>query len=144
MRALLDANVLIALFDEDHVFNERAHVWLKENASAGIATCPFTENALVRVLSHPKYSKTLRSTPAELITGLVEFVEYHDHVFWPDNLSIRSEPHFDRKRMLGSRQLTDIYLLSLAIANEGRLVRFDEHIAISAVPVSRPEHLLVI
>ena len=52
---LLDANVLIALFDEAHVFNDRAHTWLEAHASLGIATCPLTENGLVRVISNPKY-----------------------------------------------------------------------------------------
>lgn len=144
MRALLDANVLIALFDENHVFNERAHVWLENNATFGIATCPLTENALIRILSHPKYSEILRSTPAELIDALAEFVGHQDHEFWPDSLSIRANQHFDRQRILGSRQLTDIYLLSLAVTQNGRLVTFDNRIAASAVPESQPKHLAVI
>lgn len=144
MRALLDVNVLIALFDEEHVFNDRAHVWLENNADSGIATCPITENGLVRILSHPKYSKTLQCTPAELIKSLAEFVSNQDHLFWPDDLSIRSTKNYDPRRILGSRQLTDIYLLSLAVKNQGRLVSFDNNIAASAILNSRPEHLLVI
>ncbi len=144
MRALLDANVLIALFDEDHVFNERAHVWLEGHAHLGIATCPLTENALIRILSHPNYSKTLRCTPADLIDALSEFAASQDHVFWPDSLSFRNVGAFDPSRILGSRQLTDIYLLSLARQNDGCLVTFDAHIPLSTVPGARSEHLVVI
>ncbi len=67
MRALLDVNVLIALFDQDHVFHDRAHLWLEANAAAGIATCPLTENGVVRVISHPKYSSSLRLAPGDVI-----------------------------------------------------------------------------
>lgn len=144
MRALLDANVLIALFDEDHVFNDRAHVWLENHGSAGIATCPLTENALIRILTHPGYSKSLRVTPVELINALDDFLTNHDHVFWPDNLSLRTATNFDPHRILGSRQLTDIYLLALAIKNGGTLVTFDDRIAASAVRKFRPKHLIVI
>jgi Predicted nucleic acid-binding protein, contains PIN domain len=57
MRSLLDVNLLIALLDPDHVFHERAHAWLSSHAAPGVATCPLTENGLVRILSHPSYSK---------------------------------------------------------------------------------------
>lgn len=144
MRALLDANVLIALFDEEHVFNDRAHRWLEQHAAAGIATCPLTENTLVRILCHPNYSSSLRLMPAELIETLESFVAHHDHVFWPDNLTLRSTAAFDRTRILGSKTITDLYLLALATQHDGRLVTFDEHIALSAVPGARPRHLAVI
>ncbi len=144
MRSLLDANVLIALFDEEHVFNDRAHAWLETHAADGIATCPVTENALVRILSHPNYSKTLRCTPTELIEALTDFVKDHDHEFWADDLSLRSNEHFAPERMLGSRQITDIYLLSLATKHRARLVTFDERIPLSAVPGAQKQHLHII
>lgn len=144
MRSLLDANVLIALFDEEHVFNDRAHGWLEIHATDGIATCPVTENALVRILSHPNYSKTLRCTPAELIDALSDFVNDHDHEFWADSVSLRGSAHFSPERILGSRQITDIYLLSLAMKHGARLVTFDERIPLSAVPDAQARHLEII
>jgi len=144
MRSLLDAHVLIALFDESHVFNERAHTWLESRAEEGIATCPLTENALVRIPTLPSYSKTLQCTPREIIATLTDFVNAHDHRFWPDSLSLRSSSHFRPERIPGSRQLTDIYLLSLAVAHQGRLVTFDEKIPRSAVPNAEARHLVVI
>ena len=51
--ALLDINVLVALFDPDHVHHELAHDWFADNRTRGWATCPITENGFGRVLSNP-------------------------------------------------------------------------------------------
>ncbi len=144
MRGLLDVNVLIALFDVDHVFHDRAHDWLEKNAGQGIATCPLTENGLVRVISHPKYSASLRLAPWEVIESLCQFCKAQDHEFWPDDASIRDSGLFVQDRILGSRQITDVYLLGLAKTHGGRIVTFDEGIAISTVSETAPEHLEVI
>lgn len=144
MRGLLDVNVLIALFDVDHVFHERAHRWLEKNASQGIATCPLTENGVIRVISHPRYSASMRLAPSAVIERLDSFCGAQDHEFWADAISIRDLRAFSRDRILGSRQITDVYLLGLAKSKEGRLVTFDEGIAISAVPGAKAEHLLLI
>ncbi|MCC5808337.1 MAG: hypothetical protein JJU00_18565 [Opitutales bacterium] len=142
-RALLDVNVLIALFDADHAFNESAHGWLEANASVGIATCPLTENGLVRILSHPRYSKTLTLRPADVIDRLERFAAHHDHEFWADELSLR-ETVIRRDRILGSRQLTDIYLLGFAVRRNGRLVTFDQTIPVDAVEGATPAHLVAL
>lgn len=144
MRSLLDVNVLIALFDEDHVFHNRAHAWLEMNSGKGIATCPITENGLVRVLSHPKYSEAFRLAPVDMIQRLAEFCAAQDHEFWPDSISLRESENFNFARILGSRQITDLYLLSLAVRNEGQLVTFDQGIALTAVPSAVARHLVVI
>lgn len=142
MRGLLDVNVLIALFDSDHVFHDRAHQWLEENVSLGIATCPLTENGVVRVISHQKYSRILKLAPLEVIGRLNRFCESQDHEFWADDVSIRDLRIFERDRILGSRQITDVYLLGLARSKEGRLITFDEGIAISSVHGAKALHLV--
>ena len=142
MRSLLDVNVLIALFDMDHVFHDRAHDWLEKNAAQGIATCPLTENGVVRIISHPKYSASLRLAPWEVIARLSKFCEAQDHEFWPDRVSIRDSTIFSQDRILGSRQITDVYLLGQAKFHGGRLVTFDEGIAISAVAGAGVENLV--
>ena len=55
MVALLDVNVLIALFDPAHIHHETAHNWFGLNRRYRWATRPLTENAFVRVLSSPAY-----------------------------------------------------------------------------------------
>jgi len=144
MRALLDVNVLIALFDQDHVFNDRAHDWLERHRAEGIATCPLTENGLVRVLSHPGYSKTIRLVPAEVVERLARFCAVQDHQFWPDAVSLRDPEVIRVEQLVGPRQVTDLYLLALAVREGGRLVTFDEGIAVSAVVGAEAEYLLVI
>ncbi|HEY7215024.1 MAG TPA: hypothetical protein VIC28_10365 [Thermoanaerobaculia bacterium] len=72
MVALLDVNVLVALFDPDHVHHEAAHTWFAAHRGAGWATCPLTENGLIRILSNPAYAATLE-TPAALVRRLEAF-----------------------------------------------------------------------
>ena len=143
MRALLDVNVLIALFDQSHVFNDRAHTWLEANLTHGIATCPITENGLIRILSHPKYSQQLRLTPTEVIRRLKNFTSHNNHQFWPDTLSLCDRSVFNTDHILGSKQLTDLYLLALAAEHQGRLVTFDERIPQNCVVKAKSQHLEV-
>jgi predicted nucleic acid-binding protein len=70
--------------------------------------------------------------------------ETEGHAFWPDDIPLLDERLIDRSRILGPKQLTDIYLLALAVKHGGRLVTFDRAIPIAAVSRARPEHLVVI
>jgi len=56
MVALLDVNVLVALFDPAHLHYEAAHAWFGANRKNRWATCAPTENAFVRVPSNPAYA----------------------------------------------------------------------------------------
>jgi len=94
MRALLDVNVIIALLDPDHAFHERAHAWWAANMKHGWASCPLTENGVVRIMSNPGYSQKTRFTPGDLIGRLRTFAGQSDHEFWPDDISLREEKIF--------------------------------------------------
>src|SRR5579871_3069146 len=133
MRALLDINVVIALMDSDHAFHERAHNWWEENAKAGWASCPLSENGVVRIMSNPAYSRTVQFPPADLILRLQTFATRSNHVFWPDDISLRDATLFAPDRLHSSRQITDLYLLALAAKHDGRLVTFDRAIPVSSV-----------
>ena len=50
--ALLDVNVLVALFNPVHVHQELAHDWFADHRASGWATCPLTENGFLRVLGN--------------------------------------------------------------------------------------------
>jgi predicted nucleic acid-binding protein len=50
----------------------------------------------------------------------------------------------NRERIFGPKQLTDIYLLALAVKHNGRLVTFDRAIPIAAVRGAKPHHAVVI
>jgi toxin-antitoxin system PIN domain toxin len=143
MRALLDVNVIIALFDPDHVFHERAHDWWAANTKRGWASCPLTENGVVRIMSNPNYSQKTRFTPGDMVGRLRTFAEQTDHEFWLDDISLRDEQIFATERMHSSRQLTDLYLLALATRHRGRLATFDQGIPLSAVSSAHAANLCV-
>jgi hypothetical protein len=140
--ALLDVNVLVALFDPDHVHHEAAHRWFGEHRSRGWATCPLTENGLVRVLSSAAY-RSAPVPPGETLSRLRTFCASGHHVFWPDSASLRDQSLFPA-RALGHRQLTDVYLLGLARSRNGRLATFDRSVRTASVAGARSEHLVVI
>jgi toxin-antitoxin system PIN domain toxin len=144
MRALLDINVLLALLDEDHGFHDRAHAWFGHHVSLGWASCPLTENGLVRIRSHPHYHPVNRRSPSDVIAALGTFVSSGNHEFWPDLPTLRDPTRFDPSRILGPRQITDLYLLALATDRGGRLVTFDEGLNLAAVPRATKANLCVI
>lgn len=142
MRALLDVNVLIALLDAAHIHHARARGWLIQSIDAGWASSPITQNGCARILSQPAYPN--RISPAQAIERLQRAVRTPHHDFWADDLSILDAERIDGRRIHSPRQLTDLYLLALAVKHEGRFVTFDGSIASSAVRDARAEHLVVL
>jgi toxin-antitoxin system PIN domain toxin len=142
MRSLFDVNVLLALFQPDHIHFERAQTWWEANQQHGWASCPLTQNGFARVISQQSYRKPLPT--AEAISRLTEQIERTDHVFWPDDISIADAATFDRSGILGPNQITDAYLLALAKKHGGRLVTLDNSIPLRPVRGAEPRHLVVI
>ena len=141
--ALLDVNVLVALFDPDHVHHEIAHDWFAAHRERGWATCPATENGFLRVLSHPAYGNPV-VRPVELVDRLRRFCASGHHHFWGDSLSLRDETVFDAAFAVGPRQLAGIYLLGLAAKMGGQLATFDRRIPHRAIVGGTADVLLVI
>jgi len=142
MRALLDVNVLIALHDRDHVHHERAAMWFEANIEHGWASCPLTQNGCLRIMSQPQYSSP--QPLASLVQMLRSSTQTRFHALWPDALSILDAKTFAHSHMHSARQLTDLYLLALAVQRQGRLVSFDQRIPFSAVLGAGPEHLVLL
>ena len=142
MRALLDVNVLIALLDQDHSLHQRARDWFGDQAEAGWASCPLTQNGCVRIMSNPGYRNALAAS--SVIHRLREAVADSRHEFWPDDVSLLDASVADATRIHGPRQLTDLYLLALAVRHTGRLVTFDASISISAVIGATERHLVAL
>lgn len=67
-----------------------------------------------------------------------------DHEFWPEDLSLRDAAAVDFNRVHGHNQITDLYLLALAVKHQGTLVSFDQSIPLAAVRDATPEHLLML
>lgn len=143
MIALLDVNVLIALFDPAHVYHEAAHTWFEASRKYRWATCPLTENAFVRVLSNPAYPGQA-TTVEDAVSRLRTFCSEREHVFWPDSVSIRERGRLRWNHVQGHRQLTDVYLLALALSNQGRLATFDSTISLRAIEGAKEQNLELI
>jgi toxin-antitoxin system PIN domain toxin len=144
VRALLDANVLIALIDPDHSFHNRAHEWWQLNSVSGWASCPLTENGCVRIMSNPAYSKKMQFTPSDLMGKVRTFAQNSDHEFWPDDLSLLDDKTFASERIHRGSQITDFYLLALATKRVACLATFDTNIPLSAVRGATAANLLAV
>ena len=142
MRALLDVNVLIALFDADHVSHSQATRWMEENGKTGWASCPLTQNGFLRVMSQPGYPN--RAPVDVLAARLRQATSHKAHEFWPDALSLLDEGEVDTRRIHGPRQITDVYLLALARSRGGRLVTFDKGIPLEAAVGAQKKNVVVL
>ncbi len=140
-RMLLDVNVLIALMDPDHAAHERVHAWAAEGLATGWATCAITQNGFVRVISQPRYPNPLPVSAA--IDLLSQATVDSRHAFWACELPL-SDPSVLSSRLLGHRQVTDTYLLALAVSRAGALVTLDANIALDTVSGATTEHLVVV
>jgi len=66
------------------------------------------------------------------------------HQFRADDVSILDPAAIDATRIHGPRQLTDIYLLALAVSHEGRFVTFDTGIPLATVKHAQSRNLVVL
>ncbi len=142
MRALFDINVLIALHDRDHVHHVRAAQWFEDHIQHGWATCALTQNGCLRIMGQSGYSSP-QAIPM-LVSMLQNSTRTAHYAFGSDEVSLLDPQHFQHGHIHNARQLTDLYLLALAVKNQGRLVTLDQWIPISAVRGATPEHLVVL
>ncbi|MGL5859383.1 MAG: type II toxin-antitoxin system VapC family toxin [Angustibacter sp.] len=141
-RALLDVNVLLALLDSDHVDHSRASAWLDQEITGGWASCAITQNGFVRVISQPRYPSPV--PPHEAIALLRSAAAGQHHEFWPCDVSLLDAATVESARLHGPRQVTDAYLLALAVRHGGRFVTFDQALSPSAVAGVTEASLVVI
>lgn len=141
--SLLDVNVLVALFFPDHIHHDLAHDWFADHRHEGWATCPLTENGLIRVAcQQPSDDALVR--PVDVMAGLERFCRDKLHRAWTDSISLTDAALFAPQFIGGHRQLTDVYLLGLAKKMGGRLATFDRGIPVKAVRGGTAELLHVI
>src|SRR5580704_4194991 len=139
MRALLDVNVLVALLDADHIQHVMARQGVADNIGEGWASCAVTQNGCIRILSQPNYPNAL--APADIAARLREATEAPFHQYWSDTHGLLNASLVDWQYVHGAIQVTDAYLLGLAVHHGGRLVTFDHSVPRRAVPGADPEHL---
>lgn len=142
-RCLLDVNVWIALFDDAHVASPRANEFI-EMVGVRVATCPLVENGVIRVLNLPSYGRRGALGLQAVRAQLVRACNTLDHEFWADSISLRDDAAVDFNRVHGHHQITDLYLLALAVRNGGTLVTFDQNIPLDAVRGATQSHLTIL
>ena len=128
MTYLLDANVLIALTVQEHEHHERSTIWA--SSADSFAVCPIVEGALVRFLLRLGESSATAGDLVRRKRGLPSCT------FWADSISYAD---VDLGHVLGHRQVTDAYLVSLARAHAVVLVTLDD-----ALAASLPDHTLLL
>jgi toxin-antitoxin system PIN domain toxin len=141
VRWLLDVSFLVGLLQDQHIYFGRAHDWWAANRAEGWASCPLTQNGFLRITPQLRFPKPI--VVADALDLLSDMIAGTDHVFWPDDISLLDERLTDRSRILGPKQLTDIYLVALAVKHGGRLVTFDRSIPVAAVRSARADHIVV-
>lgn len=137
---LLDVNVLIALCDGRHEHHDMAAHWFLAHAREGWASCPLTQNGALRIMSAPAYPGA--RPVAQVLAQLQALCASAHHHFWPDGLSLLQAGILDPRHLLGHRQLTDAYLLALAVQQQGCLVTLDGAVALRCVHGAEPRHLV--
>ncbi|OIN93383.1 MAG: VapC toxin family PIN domain ribonuclease [Comamonadaceae bacterium CG1_02_60_18] len=142
MRALLDVNVLIALHDADHVHHNRAGEWFEAHSQTGWASTPLTQNGCLRIMGQAGYSNP--QPLSQLVQMLQRSTAAPLHVLWPDDISLLDSQLFRHTHMHSAKQLTDLYLLGLAVKHHGRFVTFDQRVPLNAVHGAKPGHLVVL
>ena len=131
-RYLLDVNVLIALLDPAHVQHDQVHEWFGRVGHKAFATCPITENGLLRIVGHPKYPNS-PGPPSVVASALSAIRALPGHMFWPDGISLVQSNLVDPALLSSHSRVTDSYLLALARENKGKLATVDQKLATEVV-----------
>jgi uncharacterized protein len=121
---LLDVNVLIALSWPEHTQHTVARRWFAKHRAKGWATCPLAQAGFVRIVSNPAFSSRSVSVQ-QAIEGLVDSLRDDAHQFWPDSISLAEVMRLLTEPIRGHQQITDAYLVALAIRNKGKLATLD-------------------
>ncbi len=143
-RNLLDLNVLIALTEPGHQHHRDARQWFTSSGKQGWGICPITEMGFLRVTTNPAFTSGPR-TMKQAIAVLQALRGYPGFKYW----EIREDANWVNvtapiaERILGHQQVTDAYLLGIAIKEDGVLVTFDKAIAYLAGAKYRRNVLII-
>ncbi len=129
---LLDVNVLIALIDPAHVQHDQVHEGFGRVGHKAFATCPITENGLLRIVGHPRYPNS-PGPPSAVASALSAIRGLPGHAFWPDSISLVESKAIDPALLSSHARVTDSYLLALARENGGMLATMDQKLATEVV-----------
>ena len=129
-----------ALCDSSHSMHGVALGWLGGVAD-GVATCPMVENGAVRILSQPKYASGTPISTSSAVFAVREIRNVPGYEFWADDVSLLDATVFDADALMGPSQVTDSYLLALAVKHDAALTTLETRLMLSAVVGANRRHL---
>lgn len=135
---LLDVNVAIALLDQTHIHSATVEDWF-ETPGLQWALCPFTEAGVLRFFTRPKTGDLSVEQVTAMLERLKQEPGYHFQLVTADWLTL-TRPF--SKRLHGHNQVTDAYLLGLAIREGMVLTTYDR--ATLRLAGEHKKHVLVL
>jgi hypothetical protein len=124
LKYLLDVNVLIALAEPKHVHHQAVMRWFN-TPGLDWGLCAFTEAGFLRVATNPIAASY---TVAESTAVLASLTSHPGYRFWPITAGWVHLAAPFQERVFGHQQITDAYLLGLAVKENGVLVTLDKAI----------------
>ncbi len=121
---LLDVNVLIALTQPEHVHHRTVTKWL-DTPGLDWGLCAFSEAGFLRVSANPKVGNLTIEDGTQMLAELASHPGYR---FWPISAGWATLAAPFHERVFGHQQITDAYLLGLAVKGDGVLVTLDKAI----------------
>lgn len=137
---LLDANLLIALTQAAHVHHAEAHQWMSLAPRRRWATCALTQLAFVRLTSNPRVVGSAIA-PADAMQALGAMTAAPHHEYWDDAPAPLRSATLGSAALVGHRQVTDAYLLDLAMVRSARLATLDRGLAAFAQALGLQRHV---
>ncbi len=130
---LLDLNVLLALVDREHEDYSAATRWFDSGGYANWGLCPLTEAGFVRLTTNPALGPVFPSI-LRAVQALEDLAARPGYRYWPMTESWQTVTGPFAARISGHQQVTDAYLLGMAIKEDGVLVTFDRGLKYLAGP----------
>jgi len=140
LRYLLDVNVIVALAERTHVHNGLVREWFYAAPDLEWSLCAFTESGYLRIATGPVPGRIDMPEATAILNQLTLHPGYRYLPITVDWQTLCS-PFF--KRLYGTNQVTDAYLLGLAVREDLVLVTMDKGILHLAGPEHR-DHVLLL
>jgi hypothetical protein len=139
---LLDVNILVALLWPAHEAHHAALKWFERTGAKGWATCSVTQAGFVRIVSNPAFTRDALS-PQQAMELLQVNTKHPGHRFWKDEAGFLTVAAPFADRIVGHRQVTDAFLLGLALRHRAKVATLDRGM-LGLVPEGMPERPLEI
>src|SRR5262245_3727224 len=109
-----------------HEAHAKVQHWLSKRGAERWASCPMTQAAFVRIVSNPAFSPNAL-TPANALALLRANLQHPDHEFWGDEIRFTEAVDLAQVKPVRHQQITDAYLLGLAVHRKGKFVTLDRN-----------------